>query len=313
MACNYPFILIRDVPCVHALPVPCGKCAACRKDRVQMWQDRIEFESLTARKSSTFLTLTYNDEHLPKDRSVHLSHVQAFNKRFRYYLEKTYGDSYEENKVRYFCSSEYGDERYRPHYHFAITNCNCYDEKDFKAIYDAWHDANGEEIGILTADGLLPARIRYVVSYINYETPAQHKVYRALGLKDTFHVMSKGIGADWIKEHAEEIRASNGYWSNGVLRPLPRYYQEKLGMITVNEYVTRLNDMWSGYNDILIKCGFGKVDPFNVKDMKKRGFFDQASPESKRKVGSVLIGNEPRELALCHKQLLREQKRSLIA
>lgn len=266
-----------------------------------MWQDRISFEALTSYRPSTFLTLTFDDKHY--HRSCDVKDIQGYAKRLRYYLSK-YRTSADVDKVRYFAVSEYGEERYRLHYHWCITNLDCYNQRDFDSLYRAWLDKDKNPIGILTADGLLPARIRYCVKYINNDTLNMLKVYDVLNLKRPIHTMSKGIGADWLFAHADELRASNGYWQHGKLRPLPRYYAEKLGMIETNAYLKDLPNIWQKYNEILESKNIAPVNPFDVKDAIKRGLLDQNSPESKRTVLQTLIGNEAKELAQMSKILL---------
>lgn len=58
--------------------VPCGKCEACRNKRVFNWTQRLEYEC-RCWKYVAFVTLTYDDDHLPKlkyinDLYVDLSH-----------------------------------------------------------------------------------------------------------------------------------------------------------------------------------------------------------------------------------------------
>jgi hypothetical protein len=66
---------------------------------------------------NTFATLTYDDEHLPEDGSVHKRDVQLFLKRLRKHYKKP---------LRYFAVGEYGESSLRPHYHiilFGYPNC----------------------------------------------------------------------------------------------------------------------------------------------------------------------------------------------
>lgn len=319
MACSFPYILIKKEPVPHFFPVPCCKCESCRKDRVQMWQDRVAFEQITSVRSSSFVTLTYDDYTLPADKSVHLSAVQRFCHNLRRELSRTRDYDNPENRVRFFASSEYGEERYRPHYHLCITNLDAYDQRDFDCLFRSW--AYGSDrpharqkfrpMGIMTADGLLPARIRYCIEYINYETPQQQKAYEALGLKPLFHTMSKGIGAKWMEEHQDILRENQGYYVNGKLRPLPYYYKDKLGMIEKYKYIDTLRETWAPYNALLRQRGEKPVDPFNIDDAISRHLLDQRSPESKRTVLSWLIGNEAKEQALVARRILKESKKKI--
>lgn len=74
-----------------------------------MW--RMFLESLCHEQSS-FLTLTYASDHLPKDGSLDPKHVKDWLKRFRHSIAPV--------KVRYFLCGEYGSETGRPHYHASL-------------------------------------------------------------------------------------------------------------------------------------------------------------------------------------------------
>ena len=233
MACNKPFILVKTFPVSHLLPVPCGKCMACRADRITMWTDRIQFEALTSPNASGFLTLTFDDAHMPANRSADKKIMSDFFKRLRYYSDKDF---------RYFYSSEYGDLTYRLHYHVCMLNFDPNDVKNIEDLSKAWSDRDGNRLGIFTFTSLLPARIRYCVEYISFENPKMNQVYKSLGLSPCVHSCSKRIGEDWILSHAAEIRETNGYFSNGVLRPLPPYFQDKLGLKMKYDYLNNLKD-----------------------------------------------------------------------
>ena len=98
--------------------VPCGQCIACRINHAKEWATRIYGES-RMHDENIFLTLTYDDEHLPKDNSVHKDEVQRFMKRLR---KAVYPD-----KVRYFLCGEYGGQFGRPHYHVILFGLSGFD------------------------------------------------------------------------------------------------------------------------------------------------------------------------------------------
>lgn len=89
----------------------CGKCEPCRINRLRLWQGRLLLES-TQHPVSLFVTLTYDDVHLPVGETVVPRHLQLFLKRVRKY-EKA-------RAVRFFGVGEYGDKTWRPHYHVAL-------------------------------------------------------------------------------------------------------------------------------------------------------------------------------------------------
>lgn len=98
-------------------PCPCGQCLPCRINRRRMWKHRIMLEA-AQHVHNCFVTLTYDDAHLPSDGSLRPRDMVLFNKRLRKEL-------YPE-KVRVFYVGEYGDENQRPHYHacyFGVRGC----------------------------------------------------------------------------------------------------------------------------------------------------------------------------------------------
>lgn len=91
--------------------VPCGRCTGCRLDYSRQWAIRCMHESQLHEQNS-FITLTYNNENLPADKSINKEEMQKFFKRLR----KKYG----KDSVRYFACGEYGDQSGRAHYHAII-------------------------------------------------------------------------------------------------------------------------------------------------------------------------------------------------
>lgn len=71
-------------------------------------------------EQNCFVTLTYDNEHLPEDNSLHKKHFQDFMKRLRKkYVEPdpmARGPG-QVATIRYFHCGEYGEETGRPHYH----------------------------------------------------------------------------------------------------------------------------------------------------------------------------------------------------
>ena len=86
----------------------CGQCLPCRINRRRIWQARLVLESLM-HEHSAFVTLTYDEENLPKDNSLNPKEFQKWIKRLR--------KEYSPKKLRYFGVGEYGDKSDRPHYH----------------------------------------------------------------------------------------------------------------------------------------------------------------------------------------------------
>lgn len=98
-----------------ALRLACGKCIGCRIDRSKMWAIRCMHES-SLYDDNCFITLTYNDEHLPANRSLDYTHFQKFMKRLR--------KRFPNRKIRFYMAGEYGDQDGRPHFHAILFNFN---------------------------------------------------------------------------------------------------------------------------------------------------------------------------------------------
>ena len=96
--------------------------------------------------TATFVTLTYNDAHLPPPRvdSEGFRHYDVSKDDIRYYhyrLRKSLGPE-KSRKLKYFLVSEYGPNPdngwlYRPHYHAIYFNLN---ELDRPKVERAWND-----------------------------------------------------------------------------------------------------------------------------------------------------------------------------
>lgn len=228
MACNNPFLRRNEG---HEYVVPCGHCAGCRRDKLTMWSDRLMFELQTNfRHCGTFLTLTYDDEHLPSD-GVSKSDVHKFLKDFRYVYDVKYGRSADWNKngdwhtcskYKYILTSEYGDKDCRPHYHAIIIGADPWIDD---GLFKCWKN------GFYMALPANSSTIRYTLKYITKEdTRVIIRSGDGLVLNPNFHLYSRGIGRDYIYQHANEFRKNKGYNKGKWLRPLPPYYKSLLGI-----------------------------------------------------------------------------------
>lgn len=109
---------------VPYMVIPCGKCVGCRMEYSRQWANRCMLE-LEYHDSAYFVTLTYNDYHVPRvyypdpetgEAQLALSlckrDVQLFMKRLR--------DHFPDDNIRFFMCGEYGPSSWRPHYHLIL-------------------------------------------------------------------------------------------------------------------------------------------------------------------------------------------------
>lgn len=64
------------------LKLPCGSCVGCRLERARQWAMRCMDEA-QMHADNSFITLTFDEAHLPSNRSLDMSVFQKFMKRFR--------------------------------------------------------------------------------------------------------------------------------------------------------------------------------------------------------------------------------------
>lgn len=104
-----------SLPWVKKLSIPCGQCLGCRLERARQWAIRIMCEK-QCHDESCFITLTYDNKHLPANGSLVQRDVTLFIKRLRKWIDSIHPGK----QVRYFYCGEYGTKTFRPHYHLIL-------------------------------------------------------------------------------------------------------------------------------------------------------------------------------------------------
>lgn len=148
MLCKAPYM-------VGVAPYGCSQCMPCRINRRRVWTHRLVLESIKAGGSS-FVTLTYDDDHLPAGGTLDPSHTQRWLKRFRKEISPA--------KIRYFLVGEYGDETLRPHYHLALFGAAPYHAVRGVVLSDVVRQTWG--FGHTYVGDLTPASAAYVAGYV---------------------------------------------------------------------------------------------------------------------------------------------------
>lgn len=188
------------------IPVPCGKCDCCTINKAEQLRNRMVLEGVGRTYLPIFITLTYNNENLPRW-GVRKSHIQLFMKRLRFYISKEY-----KFKIKYCICSEYGDEKGRPHYHGILYGIDVpiWDlfKKIFPLIERAW------TYGFSYSKPCNRNGLRYVSKYVYKKTVVPE------GLAPNFVLTSRmdgGFGSYCLRDYDFVKRA---YASTGVVEVL---------------------------------------------------------------------------------------------
>jgi len=231
--------------------IPCGQCIGCRLERSRQWAVRCQHES-ELHLANCFLTLTYDDAYLPKDRSLNQKHFQDFMKRLR----KRFGYSKKKRpngpKIRFFHCGEYGEKYGRPHYHAIIFGHDLrgpkvigrsrngeYPRYNSPALEALWSDPDTRQpYGLVEVGAVTPSSIAYVAGY------CVKKVGQSLTpiiidengefipAEPEFILCSKNpaIGLRYWQKYGQQAVNHDNVVINGAKRPLPRYYDKKLAV-----------------------------------------------------------------------------------
>lgn len=186
---------------------------------------------------SSFITLTYAEECLPNDGSVHLSHVQKFMKRLR----KNSG-----KKLRFFACGEYGERLSRPHYHLIVFG------EDFSSDRYPWKQQEGgmlyrspflescwgdgfSTIGEVTFESAAYVA-RYIMKKVVGDEAEEHYTVedhtgRKMVLNPEFVTMSTkpGLGRSWFeKYYKSDVYSQDCVVFENRRYEVPRYYDKLL-------------------------------------------------------------------------------------
>lgn len=202
--------------------LPCGRCIGCRLEHSRQWAMRCMHEA-SLYDDNCFITLTYDDDHLPKGGTLVKKHFQDFMKRFR----KKFSD----RVIRYYHCGEYGEDFSRPHYHACIFGFDFSDKVLFNVVNDnkiytsdvlssLWTD------GFCTIGALTFESAAYVARYCTKKITGAASVEHYQGRQPEYATMSRrpGIGRGWYDKFKTDVFPSDYLIVDGVKVKPPRYY-----------------------------------------------------------------------------------------
>lgn len=199
------------------LRLPCGTCTECIKKRAIDWALRAKHE-ISLHKENCFLTLTYDDAHLPS-KFIQKLDFQKFLKKVR----KKY-------KLRYMVSYEYGSKKQRPHVHAIIFGYNPPNQLKFIKTSKGDQLFKSEEVskkwkhGSHSIGTANEKTAYYIASYAlkgkkHYVTDDHGEIH---AVSDQMNSSNRpAVGLDYLVKYAQQLVQCG--------KPIPRYYKKKLG------------------------------------------------------------------------------------
>lgn len=257
----------------------CGKCAPCKLKRVNDWIFRLLVED-KVNIGNYFVTLTYDTDHVPISKNGFMTLCKKDLQEYIARLKKLNPEP-----IKYYAAGEYGESKTygRPHYHLIIFNI-----KEERYLWEAWTDEDGKPIGDIKIGEVAKESVAYTCKYIDKDTtiPLHGRDDR----QKEFSLMSKGIGKAYMTSamldyHSDYTRNAT-YINNGLERPLPRYFREKIWTDEQREEIRLDQQMIHDRREKDKEEEFYKKNPYG--DYQKHLKNERESSENARKVKSRL-------------------------
>lgn len=228
-------------------------------------------------RMNCFVTLTYDEEHMPYQRQLTYPHFQRFLRKAR----RKYG------AFRFFMAGEYGELHDRPHYHACLFGLSFPRERvvrsDSGTGFHVYESAALSQLwphGYASVGDLSFESAAYVARYVVKKAggPADERLMRfdengvCYWLTPEFSKCSlkPGIGASWWAKYKPEVIARGNLVMRGVEMKWPRYY-EKLDV----------NDDLQGWKDKFIREA--KLEEGTPERLKAREIVAKARLEFKKR------------------------------
>lgn len=215
------------------LLLPCGSCDGCRLERSRQWAVRCMHEC-QLHENNSFLTLTYDDEHLPENGSLRHRDWQLFAKRLR----RAYGP------FRFFMAGEYGGIHGRPHFHACVFGVGFSDRKllctgdsgsdlyESASLSKLWRSGFASVGDVTFESAAYVARYTLkkvgsdverlgIVDYSTGEVSVRRAEYARMSLRPA-------IARDWWSKYSGDVKRRGDVVSRGRSMRPPRYYDKLL-------------------------------------------------------------------------------------
>ena len=222
------------------ISIPCHSCIGCRVDYGEMWAFRMHCER-QMHSLNCFITLTYDDSHLPDHSTLVKKDFQDFMKRLR--------KKFSSVRISYYHCGEYGDQYGRPHYHAILfgfdfpdkilssskNGHNFYTSDILSKIWGKGHCLIGEATYETMAytSRYVTKRVTGKASSIHYANgfdPATGEIFYKLPEYSSMS-LKPAIGLTWLQRYYTDIYPSDFLTINGRPRRPPAYFDDQMQII----------------------------------------------------------------------------------
>jgi len=210
----------------------CGHCIGCRQDLARSWAIRIMHESLM-HANNCFITLTYDDDHLPDDGGLQVDDYQRFTKRLRKNL----------GPFRYYHCGEYGPNTHRPHYHACLFGLDFASDRVLlrrtkqSDLYTSPLLQQTWGLGTVTVGNLTYESAEYVARYCMKKLTGNAGAEEYGDLRPPYSSMSlkPGLGSAWFDKYHRDVYPADEVVHKGRRFRPPKYYDGKLEEAALRE------------------------------------------------------------------------------
>lgn len=213
-----------------SFPIPCGRCMGCRLEYSRQWAVRCMHEKAMS-PDNVFLTLTYDEEHLPPGATLVRNDPVLFLKRLR--------DAVSPKRFRFYGCGEYGTKYKRPHYHFILFGIDFADKRFYKLAKGGQRLYTSEFIrkywphGYNVLGDVDFDSCAYVSRYVANKKNGDMATAHYNGRLPEFSMMSRmpGIASQWFEKYGKHAYQWDSVIMNGrEVRP-PRFYDTRYEVV----------------------------------------------------------------------------------
>lgn len=277
--------------------IPCGNCIGCRLDYSRQWADRCLLE-MKNHESSYFVTLTYDDEHLPinhyvdHDTGVCGSVSTLIKRDFQLFMKRLRKNYKYDNKLRFFACGEYGDTTFRPHYHAIIfglklddlvfyKNSNGFVYYNSPFLDNCWHHK-----GFVVVAKACWETCAYTARYIMKKQKGDTSfIYDNYNFESPFVLMSRkpGIGRDYFDQNVDKLFETDCIFvstpdGSKSIYP-PRYYKRLIKDLDPDKFIK--------YNELKELC----MEDIKAAKLSQtsNSYLDMLSVEERVKLSKISV------------------------